>query len=132
MAGEADAEHPLTLPVAPFGALIIELRPFEAGVLPLTLRVPLSRGAPVLPAADPRMSAALWPGGVLEIELRPERIPSPARLIAQIGGVRLFRQDGAPPALRCESESFIREYPLPEGALMPAAELLANAILLTG
>lgn len=132
MAGEADAEHPLTLPVSPFGALIIELRPFGAGVLPLSLRVPLSRGRPVLSARDPRMSAALWPDGVLEIELLPERLPSPALLIAQTGGARLFWQDGAPPTLRCESESFVRGHPLPEGALPPVSEPLANALLLTG
>ena len=132
MAGEADAEHPLTLPVSPFGALVIELRPFDAGILPLCLRIPLSRGAPVISAPDPRMSAALWPGGVLEIELLPERIPSPARFIAQTDGVRFYWQDGSPSSLRCESAAFTREYPLPDGALAPTLSPAANALLFTG
>ena len=132
MAGEADAEHPLSLPVSPFGALIIELRPFDAGILPLTLRIPLSRGAPVLSAPDPRMSAALWPDGVLEIELLPERLPLPLRFIAQTDGARLFFQNGSPPSLRCESAAFVREYPLPEDALAPSLSPAANSLLLTG
>ena len=132
MAGEADQEHPLSLPVSPFGALVIELRPFDAGFLPLALRIPLSRGAPVLTGPDSRLSAALWPGGVLEIELLPERLPAPPRFIAQTGGMRLCWQDGSPPLLRCESAALVREYPLPDGALTPGLLPAANALFLTG
>lgn len=132
MAGETDAEHPLCLPVSPFGALILEMRPFAPALMPLSLRLPLSRGAPILTAPDPRMSIALWPGGVIEIELIPERVPSPARFLIQSGGVRFFMKEGPQPLLRCESAASVREYPLPEGANAPELTPLPNSLLMTG
>lgn len=134
MAGEADAEHPLSLPVSPFGALILELRPFYAGYLPLALRIPLSHGAPIVPEADPRFFAALWPGGILEIELIPERLPasSPPRFLSQLGDLRLSYSEGPSPAVRCESTAAGYIHSLPESALQPAASAIPGGILLVG
>jgi len=132
MAGETDEKHPLCLPVSPFGALILEMRPFDPGLLPLTLRLPLSRGAPILSAPDPRMSIALWPGGVIEIELIPLRMPAPARFLLQSGGVRFFIQEGAQPVLRCETAASVYTHSLPEGANAPALTPLPDSLLLTG
>ena len=132
MAGEVDLQHPLTLPVSPFGALLLSLFPFEAGILPLTLRIPLSRGVPLMATPDPRASVALWPGGIVEIELMPERVPAPARLIGQSGALRFFYQAGLSPALRCEGPAFEREFPLPDGAKPPALSPLSDGLLFTG
>ena len=132
MAGEVDAERPLSLPVSPTGALVIELRPFAPGLLPLSVRIPLSRGVPIISAPDPRISAAVWPGGVVEIELIPQRTPAPARLIARSGSVRFFWIDGSPPLLRCESPDSDHLYPLPGGALTPTLTPLPTALLFTG
>lgn len=134
MAGEVDAERPLTLPVSPFGALILELRPFPAGYLPLALRIPLSHGAPLIHQADPRFFAALWPGGVLEIELIPERLPatSQPRFLSQLGDMRLFLSEGASPSVRCEFSSAAYVHPLPELALPPAASAIPGGIFLVG
>lgn len=132
MAGEADAEHPLTLPVSPFGALIIELHPFEAGLLPLCLRIPLSRGMPLLAGPDPRVQIALWPGGVIEIELIPERLPAPDRFLAQAGDCRFHYRSGPVPSLHCTSTASERDFPLPAGAHPPALSALPGALLFTG
>lgn len=131
MAGETDAERPLILPVSPFGALILALHPFDAGLLPLTLRLPLSRGAPLISAPDPRLSVALWPGGVIETELIPEKLPEPARLVGQSAGLRFFYRDGLSPVLLCEGPAE-RVFPLPGGARPPVLSELPGALLLTG
>ncbi len=133
-AGETDAERPLTLPVSPFGPLLLELRPFSAGILPLTLRIPFSKGIPLLPEADRRMCAALWPGGIVEIELLPERVPrclSPVPF-AQSGGFRFSFLDESPPALLCEGPAASFRHPLPDGALMPSLTPLPAGFLLAG
>ena len=111
---------------------MIELRPFEAGILPLCLRIPLSRGVPLLSEPDPRVQIALWPGGVIEIELIPERLPLPDRFLAQAGGCRFHYRAGHMPALRCSSEASERDFPLPAGAHPPALSPLPDALLFTG
>ena len=59
LAGEVDAERPLCFPIAPFGALILEMRPFGAGYLPLSVRMTMSGGLPMPPEApDSRLCAA--------------------------------------------------------------------------
>ncbi len=131
MAGEVDEDHPLSMPVSPFGALLIELRPFARGLLPLSVRLPLSHGVPILPGPDPRLCAALWPGGTIELELLPESVPDPTpRFLAQEGDTRLFYFDK--PALRCESPASVSVHPLPEGALKPSVTLIDQGILLIG
>ncbi len=134
MAGETDPDHPVTLPVSPFGAHLIELRPFDAGLLPLALRLPLSRGVPLLPAPDSRLCAALWPGGIVELELIPERLPSssPPRLLARLGEVQFSYEQSVPPRVRCETPHAAHVHSLPESAQPPAVTPLANGFLLTG
>ena len=74
MAGEVDADNALSLPVAAYGAVIVEHRPFGGAFLPLCLRLTLSGGEPVplSIAGQKGVAAAVWPGGVIELELRPE------------------------------------------------------------
>ena len=134
LAGEVDDRHPLTLPVSPFGALILELRPFTAGYLPLALRIPLSHGVPLISAPDSRFCAALWPGDVVELELIPEPLPlsAPPRFLCQIGDVRFSCLQARTPSLRCESSAAVFTHSLPDGALPPSVSPLPAGFLLTG
>lgn len=78
MAGVVEEERPVTLPVAAFGAVYLELRPFEEGLLPMARRFALSNGQPVSASLEKGGGVYLvgWPGGVLEVELVPARLPA--------------------------------------------------------
>lgn len=135
-AGEVNARQPLTLPVAPQGALILEERPFAAGLMSLTVRLTLSSGTLLtgsLPG-DARICAALWPGGVIELELRPEALPSaaPGRFIGLAGEVRISFIDGRTPHIRCEQPGGICLHPCPEGAQLPTLNVMGGSLLLRG
>ena len=134
LAGEVDGERPLTLPVAPTGALLLELRPFSQGLLPLTTRVPFSRGVPLASAlrGDARLHAALWPGGVVELELTPQPLPTseaPAPL-ARLNGVDISLLGAG--RILCQSEAGQFIHSLPDGALPPRADALPGGALLRG
>lgn len=132
LTGDVDAAHPAALPVSPFGAVIIEYRPFMAGYLPVTLRIPLSQGKPMMgDADDPRLFAALWPDGLIELEIIPEPLPSasPPRFIGQAGDIRLFH---AGSSVLCESPAASHTYPLPGGASPPTFTPLPSGLLLSG
>lgn len=135
LAGEAGAERLLTLPVPPTGPLILEYRPYGAGLLPLTMRLTLSGGKPLLTedAADGRCWAAVWPGGVIELELMPERAAQPVfRPVGGTEGVKVsFAHDPAP-CVRCETGVSAYIHSLPEGAESPACTPLPAGILLSG
>ena len=135
MLGEINGEHMLSLPVSPTGALMLQMFPFDADLLPLALRLTLSRGVP-LPSEtpDPRYSAALWHESVLELELMPQRLPfaDSERFLFETGGIRFFLLDAAQPQLICETPSGTFLYSLPCGAQIPAATPLQNALLLSG
>lgn len=135
-AGEVDAEQPLSLPVAAFGAFVIEHRPFARGVLPLTARLTFSQGVPLAASFrdDPRLCAALWPGGVVELELIPERLPVSAerRFVGLSGDIRLSFEDGPAPLLRLESPAAAFVHACPAGALPPQLTVLGGNLLLRG
>ena len=132
LAGETDGEHPLALPVSPFGALFVELRPYSPGFLPLAVRLPLSHGAPVIEEPDPRMCIALWPDGVVELELAPQALPSPhmPEPIGRTGEISFLYTDA--PALLCSTPSGSFTHPLPEGALKPSASSVPSGVLFLG
>ena len=132
MAGEAGREHPLTLPVSPNGTILLELRPFQMGYLPFTVRFSLTSGKPRLPHPDPRVYAACWPDALIELELRPERIPAPAQILFREGGICFSYMDACPPVLRCDTDSASFFHPLPDGALPPVLRPFPSARLLTG
>lgn len=132
LAGEADAEHPLTLPVASFGPLFLELRPFSPGFLPLTLRLTLSAGQPLLSQPDSRLFAAVWPGHILELELSPEPVDSRALPLGEYGGAHFSFLPGSSPHIRCETASGYVLHPLPDGASLPVYTPLPGALLLSG
>lgn len=132
MAGEVNREHPLTLPVSPNGTILLELRPFQVGYLPLTARFSLARGEPRLPHPDPRIYAACWPDALIELELRPERIPAPAQILFRENGTGFSYIDACPPVLRCDTDSASFFHTLPDGALPPVPRPFSSARLLTG
>lgn len=132
LAGEVDPDHSVTLPVSPFGALILEHRPFSTGFLPLTLRIPISQGAPLVASLpDARLFAALWPDGLIELELRPERPPDthPTRFLGYAGETRVSVSSSF---VFCESSSGFFSYPLPDGASPPSMTALPSGALLCG
>ncbi len=135
MLGEIDKEHTLSAPVSPTGALILQMYPFERDLLPLALRLALSRGVPLLnETPDPRYSAALWHESVLELELTPQRLPfaDSERFLFEVSGIRFFILGTDPPQLICEAPSGTFLYLLPHGAQQPAVTPLQNALLLSG
>lgn len=132
LAGDVDSQHPASLPVSPFGAIILEYRPFTSGYLPLALRIPLSQGKPMMKEADdPRIYAALWPDGLIELELIPEKSPSalPPRFLGQAGDVRVFASGSS---VLCETPSGSFSHPLPHSASAPAFTPLQAGLLLSG
>lgn len=132
LAGEVDPDRSVTLPVSPFGALILEHRPFSAGFLPLTLRIPISQGAPLVASPpDARLFAALWPDGLIELELRPERPPDahPPRFLGYAGETRVSVSSSF---VFCESPAGFFSYPLPDGAAPPSLTVLPSGAMLCG
>ena len=73
MVGEADGDHAPMLPVSPYGAVIVEHRPFGGDHLPLCARLVFSAGEPVAAslAGQAGVSAICWPGGATELMLAP-------------------------------------------------------------
>ena len=76
LAGECDAQSPLSIPVAPQGAVYIEYHPLCAGVLGAARRLNLSGGY-VSPLSEPPdgMYIVAWPGSVIDVQISPERVP---------------------------------------------------------
>ena len=76
MVGEADGDHAPMLPVSPYGAVIVEHRPFGGDHLPLCARLVFSAGEPVAAslAGQAGVSAICWPDGVTELMLAPFRL----------------------------------------------------------
>ena len=69
LAGEADGENGLLLPVMPRGPVYVETRPFRSDALPQARKIVFSSGR-VLPDSVGEGSFALeWPGGVTEYEI---------------------------------------------------------------
>ncbi len=135
MLGEIDGGHTLSLPVSPTGSLILQMYPFDADLLPLSLRLTLSRGVPLLKdAPDPRCSAALWCESILELELMPQRLSfaDSERFLFETGGIRFFLLDAAQPQLICETPSGTFLYSLPCGTQTPTVTPAADGLLLIG
>lgn len=131
LVGDIDPDRSVSLPVSPFGPVIVEFRPFQPGLLPLTLRIPFSQGVPLVGESDQRYCAALWPDGLVEIELLPEpsALSVPPRLIAQSGETRLF-MTGFSILAESPAGSFL--HPLPDGASTPTVTPLPTGLLLSG
>lgn len=96
LAGECDAQSPLSIPVAPQGAVYIEYHPLCAGVLGAARRLNLSGGY-VSPLSEPPdgMYIVAWPGSVIDVQISPERVPvcgGAVRLSA--GGYDVYVQAG--------------------------------------
>lgn len=126
-AGESTPQRPLFAPVCPSGALYIEYRPLEGDRDGLARRLVLSGGAPL---AEPLEQAGglycvAWPGGALEVELRPPR-----------RGVERFMLEGLPCAMtRGEAADLSlngAHVSLPEGASIPRLIRPAGAAALLG
>ena len=76
-AGEIAPEHPFITPVNPSGAVYCTLFPLVPGRLAVTRRLDFSEGD-FLPESvgEDGLSAVIWPGGVIEAELEPMRVPA--------------------------------------------------------
>lgn len=132
LVGETDAEHAVTLPVSPFGAIYVEHHPYEAEYLPISLRIPFSQGAPLMNGTDdPRVFAALWPDGVTEVELIPKRVPAGVapRCIGQTDRTRVSVGNGC---VTCESADGTFTHSLPEDAAEPRLTPLPDCLVLIG
>lgn len=133
MAGELDREHPLYLPVCPTGVLLLQMYPFARDLLPLALRLTLSKGVPLLNnPPDDRFCAALWYGGILEIELLPQRQYTAAEtFLFEQDSIRFFLREH-PETLICETPDGTFIHPLPDGAQPPALTPMNGAFMFSG
>lgn len=77
--GALEAGEILSLPVSPRGAVYLELHPTVRGYLPFCGRLTLSSGRVLPESVGEGMRALLWPCGVAEIELAPERVSGPEK-----------------------------------------------------
>ena len=126
-AGESVPGRPLFAPVCPGGALYIEYRPLEGDCDAMARRLVLSGGAPL---AEPLAQAeglycVAWPGGALELEMRPPRRT-----------VERFSLEGLPCALSRGAATVLTlngvPVTLPEGAATPRLMRLDGAAALLG
>ncbi len=126
-AGESTPGRPLFAPVCPSGALYIEYRPLEGDCDAMARRLVLSGGEPL---AEPLAQAeglycVAWPGGALELEMRPPRRT-----------VERFTLEGLPCALERGAATTLTlngvPVALPEGAAMPRLVRLDGAAVLLG
>ena len=67
-------ETPLAVPVSPRGAVYLEHRPMARGCLPLAGRVTFSGGRALPESITQGLWALCWPSGVVEVEMKPERL----------------------------------------------------------
>lgn len=136
LAGEIDQAHSACLPVAAFGPIYLELRPMEAGHLPLACRLTLSGGKPIASSLDAQQGlfVGMWPGGVLEVELSAERLPeecaSPAYLMD--GDLRAAVYTGARPRLTVSAGGAHYAYALAPGARPPELIVRPECYLFRG
>jgi len=74
-------EEALLRPVAARGAVYLEYRPFPEGLGPTAQRMVFSGGLPLEESIEgcELLRALLWPGGLCEIELLPQRLGPPGR-----------------------------------------------------
>ena len=130
MAGETDGARPLALPVSPFGAVILEHRPFGSGWLPLCARLTFSGGEPVPASLEEQrgVSAVCWPGGVVELALEPVQLHGPEQVTLEAGMELRLNAGG----LFCRSATGCALCETPRGAELPQVHRLPGAIILTG
>ncbi len=136
-AGEAGEDSAVSMPVSARGMLYIELRPLQGGYLPLARRFAMANGRPVGTSIEgqPGLSALSWPGGVLEIELAPERARAtpPKVLSGAQGDLTLRLIDGDTTQLELTRNGQAAVHSLPDGAQPPEARALPDGTLaLTG
>lgn len=127
-AAEICADAPAFVPVAPFGPVVLEYRPFEPGWLPAARRIVFSGGRPMADSLTEDLFALCWPDGVTEIEFSPRALP--------IFSVETFLIGTTPCRIaRCE-KTFL-ELPslacaLPDGAQKPSLTRAGECALLMG
>lgn len=96
--GDMEPDRPLCLPATPGGALYVEFRPLEAGYLSLARCLVLAGGSLVHGSLRGQMGicAVEWPGGLIEIELMPEPLPSARAFIELIQDEYRFKLVSTP------------------------------------
>ena len=132
MVGEADGDHAPMLPVSPYGAVIVEHRPFGGNHLPLCARLVFSAGEPVAAslAGQAGVSAICWPGGATELMLAPFCLRG-AEQASLEGGLEL-RLRAEAGELFCRGAAGCASCAVPCGAEMPSVHRMGGAIVLVG
>lgn len=134
--GEVSENGGVSLPVAPWGAVYVEHRPLTTGYLPIARRITLSAGRPVVEALEAQsgVAAVCWPGGVIDLELTPERVDAaPERAQqAQVEDFFLRLLAGANPRVEVYRADLYGEQVLPSGAQPPEAQAIGGFLYLTG
>ena len=113
-AGEAGPDRPLIRPIAGWGALYLEYRPLSGTHREMARRIVLSGGEPLPESIESAegLSAVIWPGGEIELELTPQ---SDAQVREFTLGGRSFQLDAASGRLYLEGR--------PIGTLPPEADV---------
>ena len=122
--GEVRTDAPLFRPVSPFGAIVIEFRPFQPFALSIAARIAFSNGKPVERSIQPDRCVFVtsWPFGITEIALSPALIHASAPSVKTLTGAgRTFKfiKAAAFSYLETQFQGRSHAYPLPEGAMEP-------------
>ena len=113
-AGEAGPDRPLARPVAGWGALYLEYRPLGGAQREMARRIVFSGGEPLPESIEHAegLSAVIWPGGAVEIEMTPPQRSAPSLTFTL--GSRRFELDAVSGRLYLEGR--------PIGTLPPEAD----------
>lgn len=115
--GDMAPDRPLCLPASPGGALYVEFKPLEDGYLAMARCLVLAGGNLVHGSlrGQSGVCAVEWPGGLIEIELMPEPLPSAPAFIELTEGDFRFKLIAAPrPVLEVyQSGRLCQSTPLP-------------------
>ncbi len=136
-AGAVRPDAPLFRPVSAYGSAYIEHRPLKRGYLPLAALAAFSAGKPVpasFESAD-GVRGVIWPHGVTEIELTPEKTvdtPPKTRLSSGAGFTFRYTSFGDSRSIEIETPSGAREYRLPDAANPPALAKQDEKLFISG
>lgn len=122
--GEIRQDAPVFRPIAPFGAIALQMHPFHPMALSCTVRAAFSSGKLVGESFREGMGATAvsWPFGITEIHLDPRKIHTLSPVVKTITGAgKTFKYIKTPASacLETEFQGRISVHALPCGALEP-------------
>lgn len=125
--GEISANEPLIRPIAPRGAIYLDLRPMNNAYLPIVRKLVFSAGKP-LPEIPDDVGIILWPGNITEIELAPPSVSDMQTRCFSFDG-HSFSISGIDGKL-CLGEKVLGA--LPQGAALPNGVKTPGGYAFTG